>query len=515
MVESHLHTSNSYLTANSAWRSLRTLLLLWLAALSALTFSLPFASAAWLDRPSLGALVLPGMRVGAILSPAAVAALPGGARLQPGDRLLRVDGRAVPNGAALWASLENKKSGQEVFLSVETAQGEYVTRIQVLQPWPRYWQVRLNDFPIGLGMLLLALAWLIFLRLPDQPTNRALTLLTTALSFVLAGSVDLWQTHRLTLLWLLAFALTAAALFDLSLSTSEWALRSKWPIWLRRFGYVGTLLVTLVAGSLYLHNPANLMSMGWRLELIWLLVSGLGAMAILIFAARHADNAPQRNRSLGLLAAELLSIPALYLWAGTLLLHLSQPDMATPILAAFTLAAPLTAALNQSRSAITSPQRLLWQVGLYALAGIGYAFVVAGIVTGLSIFNLTLRPILTGIVFALLALTLLPLYRGIEKNLDALFMPGERIRQERLNRFIRDLTHAVELPEILNILRTTLQETLRPTLLHIYLYDPLGDQYVATPDVNGQPTSDIRFAANSSLVQTLRQQSSPLYVSNP
>ncbi|MBC7326239.1 MAG: hypothetical protein H5T99_13160, partial [Moorella sp. (in: Bacteria)] len=161
------------------------------------------------------------MRVGASLSPAAVVTTPGSTRLQLGDRLLRVDGRAVPTGAALWASLENKKSGEEVFLSVETPPGDYVTRIQVLQPWPRYWQVRLNDFPISLGVLMLALAWLVFLRLPDHPTNRALVLLAASLGFVLAGSVDLWQTHRLTLLWLLAFALTAAASFDLSLSASE------------------------------------------------------------------------------------------------------------------------------------------------------------------------------------------------------------------------------------------------------------------------------------------------------
>lgn len=515
MVESHLHTPTSHLTATPAWRSVRTLLLLWLAALSMIILSLPFTSAAWLARPSLGALVLPGMRVGAILSPAAAAATPVGARLQVGDRLLRVDGRAVPNGTALWASLENKKSGQEVFLSAETAQGEYVTRIQVLQPWPRYWQVRLNDFPLGLGVLMLALAWLVFLRFPDHPANRALILLSASLGFVLAANVDLWQTHRLTLLWLLAFALTAAASFDLSLSVSEWALPPEWVVRLRRGGYGGALLVALVAGSLYLRDAAQRMAMGWWLELIWLLTAGLSAAVILVTAARRAETAPQRNRSLGMLAAGLLSLPALYLWAGTFLLHLSQPGMATPVLAALTLAFPLTAALNQSRPAITSPQRLLWQAGLYALAGIGYALVVAGVVTVLSAFSPTVRPLITGVAFALVASSLLPLYHGIERNLDALFLPGERVRQERLNRFIRDLTHAVELPEILSILRTTLQETLHPTLLHIYLYDPLGDHYVAVPDASGRPTSDLRFAANSTLVQTLHQQSGPLYVGNP
>ncbi|MGB9799374.1 MAG: GAF domain-containing protein [Thermanaerothrix sp.] len=515
MVESHLQTSTSPLSRISDWRSARTPILLWLATLSMIVLSLPFTSAAWLARPSLGALVLPGMRVGASLSPAAVVTTPGGARLQLGDRLLRVDGRAVPTGAALWASLENKKSGQEVFLSVETPPGDYVTRIQVLQPWPRYWQVRLNDFPISLGVLMLALAWLVFLRLPDHPTNRALVLLAASLGFVLAGSVDLWQTHRLTLLWLLAFALTAAASFDLSLSASEWALPSEWVVRLRRGGYGAGLLVALLAGSFYIRNAAQRMTTSWWLELIWLLIAGLFAVAILIIAARRAETAPHRNRSLGMLAAEILSLPALYLWAGTLLLHLSQPGMATPILAALTLAFPLTTALNQSRPTMTSPQRLLWQAGLYALAGIGYALLVAGMMTVFSAFNLALRPIVTGIAFALVALSLLPLYRGIEKNLDALFLPGEKIRQERLNRFIRDLTHAVELPEILRILRTTLQETLRPTLVHIYLYDPLSDQYVATPDASGQPTSDLRFAANSTLVQTLHRQSGPLYVSNP
>ncbi|WP_299030350.1 GAF domain-containing protein [uncultured Thermanaerothrix sp.] len=515
MVEPDTQTTPVLFAGIRAQRGSRVLLLLWLILLSIITISLSFTSSAWLVRPSLGVLVLPGMRVGALLNPIEVTDHPGAAQLKVGDHILRVDGRAVPNGSALLASLEGKKVGEEVFLSVESADGDYATRIQGLQPWPRHWQARLNDAPLALGLTILTLAWLAFLRLPDHPANRALTLLGASLGFVLAGSTDLWQTHRLTPMWTLAFTLTLAALLDFVTGVSEAVLPPPWSNRLRWGGYALALGTAGVINGFLLSNSAQAPFLAWRVLLLLLGVYGLAGLTLLTLAARQAETAPQRNRALGLLAATLLTFPALYLWAASLLLGLGQLGSATPVLAGLTLALPITGGLNQSRSLIISPNRLLWQAALYALVGIGYGLLVAGGMMILNALNLASRPIVTGAFFALVALSLLPLYRRIEKSLDTLFLPGERALQERLNHFIRDLTHAVELPQILNILRTTIQETLQPTLLHIFLYDPLGDQYVATPDLGGQPTSDLRFSTHSALVHTLHQQAGPLYISNP
>lgn len=515
MVESDIQTPSAPFAGIHAQRGIRATLLLWLIFLTMIMLGLPFASHAWLSRPSLGVLVLPGMRVGASFHPTADTANPSRTQLQLGDHILRVDGRATPHGSALLASLEGKKIGQEVFLSVQSASGDYTTRIQVLQPWPRRWQVRLNDIPHALGILLVALAWLVCLRLPDHSVNRALALLTASLGFVLAGSTDLWQTHRLVPVWVLTFALALAALLDLLISVANTVLPPPWSSRLRRGGYALALSTAVALDGIFLFNSAHQSIFIWQVLFTLLGIYGLAGSALLVLAARQAETAPQRNRALGLLASMLLTLPALYLWAAGLLLNLGQPGEATPVLAGLTLALPLAAGLNQSRSLIASPNHLLWQVLLYALVGIGYGLIVAGGMMILNTLNLTSRPILTGVLFALVALSLLPIYHGIEKSLDALFLPGEKALQERLNRFIRDLTHAVELPQILSILRTTIQETLQPSLLHIYLYDPLGDQYVATPDASGQPTSDLRFPANSALVHALHQQSGPFCISNP
>jgi GAF domain-containing protein len=48
--------------------------------------------------------------------------------------------------------------------------------------------------------------------------------------------------------------------------------------------------------------------------------------------------------------------------------------------------------------------------------------------------------------------------------------------------------------------------------LHVYTYDALNDQYAALADGDGRPTSDIRFASNSPLVQYFQQENIPLYL---
>ena len=66
---------------------------------------------------------------------------------------------------------------------------------------------------------------------------------------------------------------------------------------------------------------------------------------------------------------------------------------------------------------------------------------------------------------------------------------------------------------ILATLRRYVEDTLLPSRLHIYIYDPLSDQYIAVPDTSGAPTSDLRFPIISGLVIRLSEQRAPLLLS--
>ncbi|MEA3352005.1 MAG: GAF domain-containing protein, partial [Chloroflexota bacterium] len=59
-----------------------------------------------------------------------------------------------------------------------------------------------------------------------------------------------------------------------------------------------------------------------------------------------------------------------------------------------------------------------------------------------------------------------------------------------------------------NLLRQCIDKSLAPSHLHIFLHDSLSEYYLATKDERGQPTTDLRFAFNSVLPQTLSRSKS-------
>ena len=113
------------------------------------------------------------------------------------------------------------------------------------------------------------------------------------------------------------------------------------------------------------------------------------------------------------------------------------------------------------------------------------------------------NPWLIGLMVALLALILLPLRNGLQKGVDALLLRGQRAYQQHIQDFSHELSSAIELTSILRTLRQHILKALAPGQLHIYLYDPLNDRYLATPGEDDRPTSDIYFAPNNPLVAAL------------
>src|SRR5512141_2362588 len=62
------------------------------------------------------------------------------------------------------------------------------------------------------------------------------------------------------------------------------------------------------------------------------------------------------------------------------------------------------------------------------------------------------------------------------------------------------------------VLREQISSSLVPARFHIYTYDPLNAPYAALANGDGRPTSDIRFASNSPLVQYFQKENIPLYL---
>ncbi len=123
-------------------------------------------------------------------------------------------------------------------------------------------------------------------------------------------------------------------------------------------------------------------------------------------------------------------------------------------------------------------------------------------------------PVLVGIAVFLVAIAFNPLRRFLENRVDTLFFRSERAYQDRLQALSRELTMVVDLPGIIQTIREAVYNASLPARLHIYIHDSLSEQYVATVDGNGQPSSDLRFSTSSALVQALQKRRSSLFLAD-
>jgi signal transduction histidine kinase len=122
------------------------------------------------------------------------------------------------------------------------------------------------------------------------------------------------------------------------------------------------------------------------------------------------------------------------------------------------------------------------------------------------------NPYLIGALVFVIAVCLDPVRTRLQTFVDSTFFRGQRAYEERIRTFSHELTSALDLNTIGRVLREQISSSLVPDRLHIYTYDSLNDQYVALANGDGRPTSDIRFASNSPLVQYFQKENIPLYL---
>jgi signal transduction histidine kinase len=151
----------------------------------------------------------------------------------------------------------------------------------------------------------------------------------------------------------------------------------------------------------------------------------------------------------------------------------------------------------------------------YSLLGIIITLGYVGIISGLGILfssAVTSNPFVIGLIIFILALLVNPLRTNLIAMTDSLFLRGESLNQEKIQTFSHDLTRAVELPDIINLLQEYTLEAVAPEQMHVFLFDTLSNQYIAAADKEGNITTDLRFTANSGLAQILTQQRAPFII---
>ena len=483
---------------------------------------IPFLAVSWMRAPFLGAFVEQTMVFNGVgqETPTESWGLFLDKQLWINYQIANINGMDVHNEAQIRTALAGTVPGQPVPVVVRRiSDGVEDTRTVTLQTFPGNARVVYFFIPYIVGLIFLGISLWIFGLRRTESSGRAFALFATSVALGCAALFDLYTTHRLSLLWTFALACGGGALIDLALVFPQEIHWLKDRPSLRWIGYAAGLILTILAAfHLYDLNQPAAYILNWRYIY---LMSGLAILFFvgMVFNHRFSAKSPVVRQQAGailwgafglaplgawfLLTAlqkSLLPFPQVYNFSPWLLL----PMVVFPLVTGYTILG-----YRLLRTDFLPRQGALYAL-LMVLALGGYALLVSGLVL---IFDQTFKvnnPLFIGMIVFLLALGLNPLRNRLERFVDSVFFRGVRTYEQRLREFSQGLTNTVDLTAIISLLREHINNSLLPDRMHVYVYDPLSEQYVAAAGEDGRPTSDIRFNMASPLVQKLGKAELPI-----
>jgi len=478
---------------------------------------IPILAANWLRLPFIGAFVEHTLMVNTVTP-----TVPGGWELQRlelpfGYQVAALDAAPIGNLRQFQDTLARYQPGQVIDLTLRDPDGELLTHPITLQRFPTPDRLTFLILPYLIGLVYLGSSvWVFSLRRWDA-AGRAFALFTASLGLGVASMFDLYTSNLLTPVWTICLAIAGGALFNLALLFPEESnLVIRFPF-LRWIGYLPAVALTAYAlPKLYdLEHPTAYVS-AWRLEFIFASLAVVLVLAWTVLRRFNSASPIVREQTRLILWGAFFSFVPLAVWFP---LSIFWPDIRfSPVFLLPLVVFPGVTGYAILRYRMLKIDYILSRVTLYALLSVLAAFGYALLVSGTSMLMGALlppsHPLVIGMMVFLLAMLFNPLRLYLQKIVDARFFRGQTVFRERLQAFTRSLTQALDLPGIVLLLRQYVQEGLIPTHTHIFIYDPHSDQYLAAADESGLPTTDLRFPANSALVQVLSRRRSSVYLGN-
>ncbi|MEJ2758977.1 MAG: hypothetical protein P8046_10900, partial [Anaerolineales bacterium] len=434
-----------------------------------------------------------------------------------GDLLIAMDGNDLTSSAELRDLLLRHQPGDQVELRLRARSGHITTQTVTLQTFSGYEQMMYFYLPVGAALIFWGVGlWTVRMRL-DDPAARTFGLLTTAAAFVLGGWFDIWTTHQLVDVWLVAVGLAGGAMLHFML------IYPRAVGWVRRYpalawaGYlVGIGLAVMSISALQQGDNPFQLGQSWQTLIgfsLFTLVAFFAMMAVRRFVSPSPVEVEQTR--LVLYGSGLAALPLAVVYFSQVF---NLPFFQIPIWIGIVSSVlfPISVGYSILRYRVVNTNFIMSRVLMYALltvlAGAGYAFLISGLSLIFSDIISMNNPFLIGMVVFVLALAVNPFRNQVQMLLDGIFFRGEVVYQQTIDSFADELTQQVELSAITGLLRQIIRTHLDPIRMHIYVYDNLVDRYVPTLGEDGRPTTDIRFPQNSGLVHRLSHQRTTYYL---
>lgn len=426
-----------------------------------------------------------------------------------GDQLLSVDGVPVSTSDQLKEILASKKAGDVVAVEIRTVEGSVEKRdilLQLLLPADRYAFFYIPE--VLSFVFLVASLWIFGLR-RAEPAGRAFSIFTSSLAIAAGALFDLYTSHRFTYIWTLALSLIGGSLIDLALGFPQEARFVIGRPYLRWLGYLVGLALTFNAyAKLFdFENPTAYIQ-AWQFIYGFVGLVALFYFGMLFYHAATSRSPVVKNQARTILIGSLIAFGPLVVW------FLFSGEAFNPYLLPFLIVFPLVNGYVVLRFRLLRTDYWVRQGMIYAMLTIFVVGAYGLLVSGIALI-VPMPPnnpyLIAGLVFVI-AVLLNPLRDRLQVWVDGAFFRGQRAYEDRIRTFSHEMTGALDVEAIGRVIRQQVMATLMPDRLHIYTYDALNDQYVALPGQDGRPTSDIRFASASPLVQYFQKENIPLYL---
>jgi len=482
---------------------------------------IPILAYNWLHLPFLGAIVEQTMVINNQVTPSDPADWPL-LEYTPdfGYQLVEVAGVPTPRTSDLQSVLRRFSPSDTVEVVLRSPTGELVTHSITLTSFPLDDQVLFLYVPYLVGLIYLAISLWIYRMRRSEPAGRAFALFASSVALATGALFDLYTTHVLSYFWTVSIPIAASSLIELTLVFPQEArLVRRYPS-LRRIGYLIALgLIVYALPTVYDVERPLAYATAWKYIYIFGGISVLFFVAIMLLRWLSARSPVVRNQARNILLSIFFGFGPLATWFVVFAvfgLNQGKGLVYNPYLLFPLVIFPLMTGYTILRQRLLQTDFVIQQGTFYALLTIlvlmGYAFLVAGLFIifgpGIDFKN----PLFIGASAFLLALALNPARNRLQQLVDKAFFRGVRAYEERVRTFSHELLNTVDQAAILRTLRRHISESLLPDQIHIYVYEPLNDLYIAAAGDDGKPTSDLRFTSNSPFPQLLSRNPIPFYL---
>ncbi|MFO7586023.1 MAG: GAF domain-containing protein [Anaerolineales bacterium] len=428
-----------------------------------------------------------------------------------GDQLVAINGQPVQSAAEVRRILMGYFPGETHSFTFRNQEGELREIAVVLSRFSSDDLLWFFIIPGFVATVFVGIALWIYSLRRNETSGRAFAMLGLSVSVVMGTLFDLYTTHYLSGLWSISVPLVGASMIHLGLVFPQEArLVMRYPI-LRWAGYIVALALGLYSVITLRNMESPYAYIGvWQYSYLFTGISMLFYLGIMFYRLFPGTPPVARQQARTVLIGSIFAFgPVIvYLLRAAFVVTEFSMLLFLPI-----IIFPLTTGYAILRYRLIRTDYVLGRAFLYAsltvLAILGYLALAVGasLVFG-SVFN---HPIVIALAVFLAALLLNPVRVRLQEVIDSIFFRGERAHQERITVFTRALTAAMDLSQVLSILRDQISVSLLPSQLHIFVYESASDQYVPTADETGSASSDIRFTAQSPLVELLRNEKLPVF----